>query len=593
MLSSLLVTLLSYVTNLEKLEQPIRDLRYRTRFQKDRSANGQQTSSPEIVLVVTDSKSLDQIELPHGFWSGLRAEALKLVIEQQPLAVGCDSLWQLDPDGLKKFGSEFGATKEYLSRAETQFALLAADERVVVGGHWDGQKVQLPRESIAAMAGKRIGLLNQQEDDDGTIRKGRAQYALSGQVWSSLPGAMADICGRVTPPPNGLQEPFWINYQGPSGSFPRISLVDLLEGRNQVPLKGKVVLFGTYDPRLLDRFRSPFSEDGTPDMYGVEVHANALNTLLQGQYLHECDRFLAGASSLAVALLVALCVAEGSAVTMAVGLPGLLLGWTGLSFVLFQHRGLWLPVADKALVVCANGVLCLFLKEIFVERSRRQLTKIFSRFAPPQLVDQVLKNPELARLGGVSYDVTLLFTDINGFSTLSEKVTPQELIEMVNRYFREMTTIIHRHQGLIRQFVGDEIMVIFGAPVPTSNHAQTALLCVVEMQQRLAQMAKETPNTLGFYSVKAGIHSGHVVCGNVGGEERMEYTAVGDDVNLASRVMGLNKTCKTDILITKESLAQISSLPKNVTIQPLGAFPVKGREHQVELSEVRLNDNST
>ena len=242
------------------------------------------------------------------------------------------------------------------------------------------------------------------------------------------------------------------------------------------------------------------------------------------------------------------------------------------------------------MVLLLVAVACYVVRYVTVERSRKTAERLFGKYAPAQVVDQVLKDPSLAKLGGSqTVETTLWFCDINNFSTVSEKVTPAQLIDMVNEFFEEMAQIIHRHGGVIRQYVGDEIMVIFGAPSPLENHARAAMAMTVDAFRRLKELEKLAAGKPGFYEIKVGIHSGTVVCGNVGSSERMEYTAVGDDVNLASRVMGLNKQFETLALVSQETVDLTGDLPEGLELNSLGAHPVKGRENPVEIYEIKVH----
>jgi adenylate cyclase len=562
-------------------EAPWRDWRIRQR------AASRSLPPSGVVLVATDAQALREIKAPLSLWLPVRTRAVQQCVKAGARVVALDSLEQFDPQSILELGSEFQPVADRLGQEELTLALLTRDAPVVLGAHLEGQTLNLPRDGLLAMAGDRVALLNLQEEADGVVRRAWLHTNVQGQNWPFLSSRVAALAGAPMPP----GEDVWIDFRGPGGSFPRVSLADVIQGKNLEGLKDKVVLLGSYDPRLQDLRRSPFSPDGTPDMFGVEVHAQAVDTLLRGSRLQAAGPVaeLGSRTVLAVLASTAVCVlAPGWATLSLFGLAGAAIL---LSRSLFSEHGVWLGISDKLGTLFTVGVVAWVLRGILVERSRAALRRVFSRYAPPQLVDQLMRQPDMANLGGGKFEVTLLFSDINGFSTLSEKVTPEVLIGLVNDYFREMTAVIHAHGGLIRQFVGDEIMVIFGAPVARADHAAAAVTTAIACQRRLDELAKANPGKLGFYSVKVGLHSGQVVCGNVGSEERTEYTAVGDDVNLASRVMGLNKALKTDMLVTRQTVEQVpAGLWKSlgVELRECGSHPVKGRAGEVELCEIVL-----
>ncbi|MCA9780895.1 MAG: hypothetical protein KC800_29445, partial [Candidatus Eremiobacteraeota bacterium] len=327
-----------------------------------------------------------------------------------------------------------------------------------------------------------------------------------------------------------------------------------------------------------------------PDMHGVEIHANAAHTLLSQNFLKQAPAAAQLACYLLLAWLLAAVFSLRSPLVGTAATFGLGAVWWWWSAWSFSNQGLWWDVSGTFAVLLFTAATCYVLRYLTVERSRKTAEKLFGKYAPVQVVEQLLKDPSLAQLGGSqTVETTLWFCDINNFSTVSEKVTPAELIDMVNAFFDEMARIIHRHGGVIRQYVGDEIMVIFGAPSPLENHAKSALAMTVDAFKRLQELEAKAAGKPGFYEIKVGIHSGTVVCGNVGSSERMEYTAVGDDVNLASRVMGLNKQFGTLALVSQETVDLVGDLPEGLELKSMGAHPVKGRENPVEIYEIKVS----
>ncbi len=576
---------------LQRLEEPFRDWHFRAR-----AAWQPAVPHPEIILVATDAQSLEEIQVPLSFWPVVYAEVLERLVQAEAKVIAPDLLWQLDPASVRGLGPASETLEKSLLEEEVRTAVLVGNAPIVVGAHRDGEVVNLPRDSLLAMAGDRLALLNLNEDKDGVVRRQHLAIptALEGEVYDfpCFAAKISELAGKAdfSSVPLDRDQTFWINFRGPHGSFTTVSLAELLKTEDLSPFRHRIVILGSYDARLHDLRRSPFSRSGAPDMFGVEIHANSVATLLDGNFLRQPHPATEIAASLLLAGLVALLFTFLSPFLAFVAILMLLGLWWTTALLAFTKLGLWLNMSGKMVLLALVALGCYTLRFLQVERSRKLATTLFGRYAPVQVVDQLLNEPKFAKLGGSSAEVTLLFCDIDGFSTVSENVPPEELIDLINVFFTEMAQIIHQHGGVIRQFVGDEIMVIFGAPTPQPNHAEAAVKTAVAAGRRLRTLEKESHGKLGFYRMKTGIHSGRVICGNVGSEERMEYTAVGDDVNLASRVMGLNSILKTEILITRETRDQLGSWSSDLTICPRGSQPVKGRDQEVDLFEIVLEE---
>lgn len=583
-LIAILVPLIPHNT----LEYPWQDRRYRWK------AEHRPAEESRIVVVGIDSETLTEVTAPLSLWSDIHATVVGNLLNANATVVAPDLLWELDPESVQTLGSGMETLTERLAESELAMALHVNGGKVAVGAHLDDGRLNLPRESLQAMAGANLALLNLNEDGDGAIR----QYLLNVPVkqgetvfdWPSMSLVVSRLAGGPDAQaiPNSSRGSFWINYHGPAKSFQYLSAADVLRG--EVPdLTNKIVFYGPYDPRLGDLHRSPFST-GEPDMHGVEIHANAAHTLLSGSFVRQVSFPAQLLANLLLAWSVAVIFCLRSPLLGTLGTALLSGAWWWWSAWSFANQGLWWDVSGTFMALGVVAVACYVLRYVTVERSRKTAERLFGKYAPAQVVDQVLRDPSLAKLGGSqTVETTLWFCDINNFSTVSEKVTPAQLIEMVNDFFEEMARIIHRHGGVIRQYVGDEIMVIFGAPSPLENHAKAAMAMTVDAFRRLKELEERAAGKPGFYEIKVGIHSGTVVCGNVGSSERMEYTAVGDDVNLASRVMGLNKQFETLALVSQETVDLVGDLPQGLELKSLGAHPVKGRENPVEIYEIKVH----
>ena len=565
--------------SLQNFENTLVDFRYQQRTAR--------TDPSQILLVTVDTKALEEIKVPYSLWSEFRAQAIKNLVAAGATVVAPDVLWQFDPNSILEYDLKFQTVADTLIQAEKSVALATLQGPVVLGAYFNGDKVLKPRPVLEGAAGDRLALLNLNEDSDGAVRRLKRRANLDGQDWPFFASRVAELAGSE--PRDG---DYWIDYRGPSESFPKLSFSDVLgdelSPELEAQVRDKIVLIGSYDARLGDQHRSPFSLNGQADMFGVEVHANAVETLLNETPLRQASSALEIVLNIGVALITALVIAELGPVKALISFLGLLVSVSLGCLFSFTHFGLWVNWTDKLLLICFVGFSVLALRYFFIERLRKKMRKAFERYVPFDVVNHIFDNENALELGGRDYEVTVLFSDITNFSTTSERVEPRELLSLVNAYFGEMTKVIYAHGGTIRQFVGDEIMVIFGAPTEMKDHARKAVETALAMERRLKELKVQNPNDQnGFYENKIGLHTGQVLCGNVGSDLRMEYTAVGDNVNLGSRIMGLNKTFDSKILLSKDTLDRAGDL-SGFNIHPLGSHKVKGREGGIEIYELRL-----
>jgi adenylate cyclase len=391
--------------------------------------------------------------------------------------------------------------------------------------------------------------------------------------------AVERFTGRQVPK-DAFPDPAWIDYHGQTNvrkiPFHRVVRGDFRPGT----FKDKIVVVGATAPSLQDVH--PTSVSGDEFMYGVEIQANSISTLLRDFPLREVPGWVNVALVLlfgAVGPLIAARFGPVRAALIGLALAALYVALVQLLFNSGLIVGLLYPLMSLALGVVGALGAALVLHAFERERVR----DIFSRFVPEPVVDEVLKNvDEDLRLGGELQVVTVLFSDIRGFTTFSEAREPDEVIEILNRYLTSMTDVILRHGGTLVAFMGDGIMAAFGAPIPTDDHADRAYAAACEMAGPALDEFNEWLRTEGQgagFRIGVGLNSGAVMAGNVGSEKRLEYTVIGDTTNTASRIEGMTKGTPHMIMLSDSTRMMMTR--EHPDLEQMQEMEVRGRQAKV------------
>ncbi|MBV9109592.1 MAG: adenylate/guanylate cyclase domain-containing protein, partial [Gemmatimonadetes bacterium] len=375
----------------------------------------------------------------------------------------------------------------------------------------------------------------------------------------------------------------------PAFSYSRLALSydDVFRGRPPTlppdSLRGKIVLVAATASGLLDLRSTPVGGKEP----GVMIHATVLDNLLRGDFMRRAPGWenagLAAATALVAALAVSLVgsAAWGTAATLLV-----LLLSAGLSVLAFAG-GVWLDAAAPALGGGLAYAGAMAMNYVTEGRERRRVRDMFSRFVDPHVVRRLADAGESLQLGGQRVPITILFSDIRGFTSLSEKLAAETVVTMLNEYLGAMTDIVFRHQGTIDKFIGDAVMAFWGAPLPAADHARRAAECALEMIEELERLnAKwEAEGRGAGLRIGVGVNTGEAVVGNIGSlKHKLDYTAIGDAVNLASRLESLNKEMGTTIIVSD---AVHAALGDGYDTRPLQEVHVKGKEQAVLVHELR------
>jgi adenylate cyclase len=372
-----------------------------------------------------------------------------------------------------------------------------------------------------------------------------------------------------------------VPYRGHKGSFPYVSASDVIHDRVAPELmKGRIVLVGTTAPGLLDLRATPVE----PVFPGVEIHANLIAGILDQNlkqrppYVMGAEFILLLASGLAMALLLPLLTPLKSLLVTVFALAVVVV----FNVVVFHFGNLVLPLASGITMIGLLFALNMSYGYFVEARGKRQITGLFGQYVPPELVDEMAKNPEHFSMEGESREMTVLFSDVRGFTTISEGLEPRELSQLMNEFLTPLTEVIYRHRGTIDKYMGDAIMAFWGAPLPDPLHPRHAVLAALGMQAALRRLAPQF-RARGWPEIRIGVglNSGRMSVGNMGSKVRLAYTVMGDAVNLASRLEGITKQYGVDIIVGENTR---NAVP-DVVFREIDRVRVKGKDVAVAIYE--------
>jgi adenylate cyclase len=376
---------------------------------------------------------------------------------------------------------------------------------------------------------------------------------------------------------------FLINYLGPPKTFPHISISDILGGRTpKGTFTDRIVLVGATAMGTHDLRSTPVS----PLYPGVEIHATVIDNILVGNFLAK-PKWSRVFDLLAIILLCALlgvALPRLSAVKGLVFSAGLFALHVLVAYGLFAYYQVWLNLVYPLLALLLAYTVLTVYRYVTEERERKRIKGAFRQYVAPLVIEEILKNKGQLELGGEEKVLTVLFSDLWGFTGYSERYAPHEMITFLSEYFDKMSQKIFQHWGTLKEYVGDELMAIFGAPLDQPDHAHRACMTALDMRQALAALREEWTR-IGRPSLRArtGINSGPMLVGNLGSRYRFAYGALGDNVNLGSRLEGLNREYGTEIIIGENTAGLVGDAFR---LRELDMVRVKGRKNPVRVYEL-------
>lgn len=565
----------------------------------------------DIVLINIDDASLAKMEDLAGSWPwprAVHAQLLSGIAKQQPKAVIFDlSFVERDvyrPESDRQFNL---ALQSLQGGPPVYFPLIRQAQLQDSAGPALSQIAPLLgiSRSPQAQAGAHVALLpplaieprywrtgtiNFLNDTDGVGRRYALYTDSYGWRIPSLPARVAAELGYLIPE----QAEILLNWRGKAGSYQRIAYAELYldfdrknAQRARQELRNKIVIIGADASALHDLRVTPLAS-----LYpGAEILATALDNLKNQRYMRQLSPWLQSGLALSLLLILYLQFAHGyHALKIGSALLSVSIIALGSSYLALQQR-LLLPVLAPLLLAWLYYFSCALQEYLDERHSRLQAVQQFSRFVNPYVVKELIASGGLSR-AGESRQISVLFSDIRGFTSLSENHSPQQVVQLLNRYFSLQVTVIFKHGGSLDKFIGDCIMAFWGAPLDDAQHAKHAIEAALEMSEVLQQFRDEIEDQ--NFDVGIGIHSGPAVVGLIGSEQRREYTAIGDTVNLASRIEGSTKGVARILVSRQTKLSYETSNNGVITLafQSVGNYKMQGREQEVELFIPSIRSNS-
>jgi adenylate cyclase len=478
-------------------------------------------------------------------------------------------------------------------------------ERNVFFSQWQGYTGNLP---IYLEYAAGAGHINPIPDPDGVLRRVPLLVEYQGEYYEAfalamvrrflaLPAGQAPAVQPGFPPGDAnlewlkvgsLQVPVdesaaaLVPFRGSKRSFRYIPLADVAKDRiGADALRGKMVLIGATAPGLQDLRATPVDR-----VYpGVEIHASLIMGMIDSE-VKQKPLYVLGAEvvvlllgGIAFAILIPILSALWATLAAAAGLALV----AGFNVALWHYGGLVLPLAASVMLIATIYTMNMAYGYFVESRARRQLAGRFGEYVPPELVDRMARDPGKYDMGPKSAELTILFCDVRGFTGISESLKPDELREYINEYLTEMSIIIRsRYRGTLDKYIGDAIMAFWGAPVEDVDHARNAVLAALEMQKQCAPLNQRlAARGWPALQIGVGVNSGTVRVGDMGSRIRRAYTAMGDAVNVASRLEGRTKIYGVGILVGEATRARV----KDVVFREIDRVKVKGKDEAITIYE--------
>ena len=608
---------------------------------------GVQAASPDIVIVAVDDASLEQFgRWPWS--RAVIADLIDSLVEAGAAVIGFDIVQsetaaQQDLDALRARlpgldERTWDEVRRVLDQGATDDARLVqatrASERTVLGYFFDFEREAVPDPAARlstynivqnsrsgtgerrvpeaglmqanlpelTAAARAVGYFNFVPDPDGAYRRAPLAIRFGDRLALPLSLAMLQVYRPQVPVairfaefgvdsvsfgaqriPVAEDGQLLINFRGPAKTFRYIPAADVLKRHVQPDaLRGKLVLVGATATAVGDIRVTPF--DGT--LPGVEIHANVLDNILRRDFITrpQWSILVETAVTLLLTLSVGVVLHFARGGSGALAAVALVAAYFVASQRVFVAYGFPLSLVYPLLAIALTYTAISVQQYVVEEREKRKIRDAFGRYLNPSLARMVSERPEMLALGGDKRELTVLFSDIRGFTTFSEQLEPEALVDLLNAYLGEMTDVVFAHDGMLDKYIGDAIMAVWGAPLPQADHATRACRAALLMTRRLRELNQQWKSRgWPVLQIGVGLNTGPMVVGNMGSARRLSYTVIGDNVNLGSRLEGLNKIYGSQVLASE---ATILAAGDAVVARELDLVRVKGKRLPVRLFEI-------
>lgn len=581
----LLSTLVNANTPLQALESGARDLLMRFR--------GQQAPSSDIVIVAIDDTSLAWVGLQWPWPRSYIADIVSKLNEAGARVVGLDIF--LFEESNDPAGDE--ALAKALEEANNSVVVM----RIFRDSRQPGAvTLEQPFQGLRNAVDE-TGITSLVRDKDAITRSLQAYDVYIDTTYFNWSFEVAHLVLGVDAPAsasptgivfNGRTVPLQrgnllVNFDGPAGTYPTYSVVEVLEGdaleKDPNAFRDKIVLVGATTITLQDVYPTPFSAQVlTP---GVEIVANAMDMLIAGDYLRETPPWV-GLLAVILAALLAVLInrSRRPSLTLTLLLVGMVV-YALICYAVFANQRLYLPIVAPQIMLFLGVILPTVEQAVSEELEKRRVRNLFTRFISPEMVDQLIATQDINSLNKRA-NLSIIFSDIRGFTTLSEKLSPEEVVAVLNPYLEVMTDVIYKHGGTVDKYEGDAVIAFFGEPVAYEDHALRAVRAAVDMRKALVELKerweKEGHPRPGL-EMGVGINSGEVFVGMLGSAQRINYTVIGDTANLAARIQDLTKTYVWPILVSESTYQAVK---EEFDAEFADSVVVKGKTAAVNLYKI-------
>ncbi len=568
-----IIFLLTITNLLSPLDYILKDALYQT----PRGVFGQ------IKIIAIDERTLEELG-PINTWSReVYAELihkLNAYEDARPAVIGFDIIFSgtVDEAGDAAFAEAAKASGNVVTASQFVYnEKKLVDENGAV--YYEVKEQVQPYESLREVTW--VGYSNVAQDSDGTVRRILPEQVCDGVEYSMFPKLIYErYCELTGQSPNEVVTDKYnrtlINYSGKPGDYEAISLIDILEDKIDCrTFQNSIVLVGAYAPGMQDNFNVPNGH--SRQMFGVEIHANVLQAFMQNRFSVNGNPYLFG---LIVGLIGAALhwLFKRSKVWLASVCMAGVIGLELLVGVGLNNHGIAINLVYMPLIVLISYIYALADNYIRERRKRKRVLNAFKKYVAPEIVEEIARKGDFKiKLGGENRDIAVLFVDIRGFTTMSEALEPEQVVEILNRYLNLTTQAIFKNKGTLDKFVGDATMAVFNSPFELEDYEFKAVCAAMDIvaggQALEAELMKEFGRSVGF---GVGVNCGPAVVGNVGCEFRMDFTAIGDTVNTAARLEANAK--KGQVLISDTIYERIKD---RIEVEPIGEIPLKGKSKGV------------